>query len=66
MPKLCVRCSKGKKNAFRDAAVMTAAAALLVAGKVRDLKEGVGAAQVSIDSGGARTVLEKLVKVSNG
>jgi anthranilate phosphoribosyltransferase len=57
---------EGKKNAFRDAAVMTAAAALLVAGKAKDLKEGVALAQKSIDSGGALTVLEKLVKISNG
>ena len=57
---------EGKKNAFRDAAVMTAAAALLVAGKAKDLKEGVAQAQKSIDGGSARDVLEKLVKVSNG
>ncbi|QIG51121.1 anthranilate phosphoribosyltransferase [Nordella sp. HKS 07] len=57
---------EGQKNAFRDAAVMTAAAALLVAGKAKDLKDGVAQAQKSIDSGGAGSVLEKLVKVSNG
>jgi len=57
---------EGKKNTFRDAAVMTAAAALLVADKAKDLKEGVAQAQKSIDGGGARGVLEKLVKVSNG
>ena len=57
---------EGKKNAFRDAAVMTAAAALLVAGKAKDLKEGVAQAQKSVDGGGARQVLEKLVRVSNG
>lgn len=56
---------EGKKSAFRDAAVMTAAAALLVAGKAKDLKEGVAQAQKSIDGGGAGSVLEKLVKVSN-
>jgi anthranilate phosphoribosyltransferase len=57
---------EGKKSAFRDAAVMTAGAALLVAGKVADLKAGVAEAQKSIDGGQARQVLEKLVKVSNG
>ena len=56
---------EGKKNAFRDAAVMTAAAALLVAGKAKDLKEGVAQAQKSVDGGAARQVLETLVKVSN-
>jgi anthranilate phosphoribosyltransferase len=57
---------EGKKNAFRDAAVMTSAAALLVAGKAKDLRDGVAQAQKAIDGGGARTVLDKLVKVSNG
>ncbi len=47
---------EGRKNAFRDAAVMTAAAALLVAGKASNLTEGVGEAQKSIDGGGARAV----------
>jgi anthranilate phosphoribosyltransferase len=57
---------EGKKNAFRDAAVMTSAAALLVAGKAKDLRDGVAQAQKAIDGGDARTVLDKLVKVSNG
>ena len=57
---------EGKKNAFRDAAVMTAAAALLVAGKAKDLKEGVAQAQKSVDGGAAHQVLEQLVKISNG
>ncbi|MBI2719804.1 MAG: anthranilate phosphoribosyltransferase [Rhizobiales bacterium] len=56
----------GEASAFRDAAVMTAGAALLVAGRARDLKEGVKAAQAAIDSGAAFKALETLVKVSNG
>lgn len=55
----------GKPSAFRDAAVMTAAAALVVAGKEADLKRGVAAAQKAIDSGAAEAALNKLVKVSN-
>ena len=55
----------GKPSAFRDAAVMTAAAALVVAGKAADLKQGVLAAQKAIDSGAAEAALSKLVKVSN-
>lgn len=55
----------GKPSAFRDAAVMTAAAALVVAGKTSDLKQGVLAAQKAIDSGAAEAALTKLVKVSN-
>ena len=56
----------GKPSAFRDAAVMTAAAALVVAGKAADLKGGVALAQQAIDSGAAEAVLGKLVQVSNG
>jgi anthranilate phosphoribosyltransferase len=55
----------GKPSAFRDAAVMTAAAALVVAGKEAGLKQGVAAAQKAIDSGAAEAALNELVKVSN-
>jgi anthranilate phosphoribosyltransferase len=55
----------GKPSAFRDAAVMTAAAALVVAGREPGLKQGVAAAQKAIDSGAAETALSTLVKVSN-
>jgi len=55
----------GKPSAFRDAAVMTAAAALIVAGKAPGLKQGVSLAQQAIDSGAAEAALAKLVKVSN-
>lgn len=55
----------GKPSAFRDAAVMTAAAALVVAGREPSLKQGVAAAQKAIDSGAAETALTNLIKVSN-
>ncbi|PZF77002.1 anthranilate phosphoribosyltransferase [Aestuariivirga litoralis] len=55
----------GKPSAFRDAAVMTAAAALVVAGKETGLKQAVAAAQKAIDSGAAEAALTKLIKVSN-
>ena len=55
----------GKPSAFRDAAVMTAAAALIVAGNAPGLKQGVSLAQQAIDSGAAEAALTKLVKVSN-
>ena len=54
-----------RPSAFRDAAVMTAAAALVVAGHEPSLKQGVAAAQKAIDSGAAETALTKLIKVSN-
>ena len=55
----------GKPSAFRDAAVMTAAAALVVAGREPGLKQGVTAAQRAIDSGAAEVALTSLIKVSN-
>ena len=55
----------GKPSAFRDAAVMTAGAALVVAGKARDLRQGSEMAAGAIDSGAAEHALAALVKVSN-
>jgi len=55
----------GKPSAFRDAAVMTAGAALVVAGRAADLKQGVAAAQKALDTGAAEAALTKLIKVSN-
>lgn len=55
----------GVKNAYRDVVCLNAAAGLIVAGKVDNLKDGVLAAQGAIDDGRARKALETLVKVSN-
>lgn len=55
----------GDRNAFRDASAMTAGAALLVAGKAKDLKDGTAQAEAAIESGAAMKVLDKLVEVSN-
>lgn len=55
----------GKPSAFRDVALFNAAAALLVAGKVKDLKEGVALGQKSLDSGAALEKLKRLVAISN-
>ena len=55
----------GDRNAFRDASAMTAGAALLVAGKAKDLKDGTVQAEAAIESGAAMKVLDKLVEVSN-
>jgi anthranilate phosphoribosyltransferase len=56
----------GKPGAFRDVALLNAAAALIVAGKAKDLKEGVALGTKSLDSGAAATRLKHLVAVSNG
>ncbi|MGH6854388.1 MAG: anthranilate phosphoribosyltransferase [Aestuariivirga sp.] len=57
---------RGEPCAFRDATVMTAGAALLVAGKAKSFRDGVADAQAAIKSGAALKALETLVKVSNG
>jgi anthranilate phosphoribosyltransferase len=46
-------------------AVLNAAAALIVAGKAKDLKEGAALAAKSIDSGEAEGRLDRLIAVSN-
>jgi anthranilate phosphoribosyltransferase len=55
----------GDPSAFADAALITTAAALIVAGKVPDLKSGVGLARHAIASGAAMKALSRLVEVSN-
>ncbi|MBC7229673.1 MAG: anthranilate phosphoribosyltransferase [Actinobacteria bacterium] len=52
----------GVKGPRRDAAVLNAAAALVVAGRAGDLEEGVELARRSIDSGAALQVLEKWIE----
>ena len=54
----------GIKDAYRDAATLNAAAALVVAGKAGDLREGAGMAAESIDSGKARLVLETMARIT--
>ncbi len=55
----------GARGPYRDIAIFNSAAALVVAGKARDLKEGAAAAAKSIDEGAARAALAKLVATSN-
>lgn len=55
----------GEAGPLRDVVLYNAAAALLVAGKVGDIKDGVHLAAESIDSGRARTALKQLVAITN-
>ena len=57
---------EGKPGAFRDVALLNAAAALIVAGRARDLKHGVAIGTESLDSGAAAERLARLITVSNG
>ena len=54
----------GAKGAYRDAVLLNSAAALLVAGKVTSLKDGVTLARTSIDSGEARRRIDTLRRIS--
>ncbi len=54
----------GEHSAYRDAVLLNASAALLVAGKVEGLKAGVALARESIDSGAAKRSLDTLVRIT--
>lgn len=54
----------GGRPGHRDAVALNAAGALVVAGKAKDVPEGWPMALASIESGAARSVLEKLIAVS--
>jgi anthranilate phosphoribosyltransferase len=54
----------GTKSAYRDAVLLNAAAALVVADKVSDLKSGAEMAAESIDSGAAEARVEALARVT--
>jgi anthranilate phosphoribosyltransferase len=56
---------KGRKGPFRDVALLNAAAAIVVAGKAKDLKEGFAVAAKSLDSAEAEGRLDRLIAVSN-
>ena len=55
----------GAPGSFRDVVVYTAAAALIVADKASDLKQGVDFAARAIDSGAAKAALGKMVEITN-
>ncbi|MCV3768533.1 anthranilate phosphoribosyltransferase [Rhizobium sp. TRM95796] len=55
----------GATNAYRNISVANAAAALVVAGKAKDIAEGVTLAETSLSSGSARAALDRLITVSN-
>jgi anthranilate phosphoribosyltransferase len=55
----------GAPSAYRDAVLLNAAAALVIAGRAGSLKEGVDRARESIDSGRARGKVEALARVTS-
>jgi anthranilate phosphoribosyltransferase len=54
----------GELGARREAVVLNAAAALLVAGRARDLAEGARRARESLDTGAAASVLERVAEIT--
>ncbi len=56
----------GQHMPLRDAVLLGAAAALVIADRAPDLRRGVELAAAAVDSGAARGVLDKLVRISNG
>jgi anthranilate phosphoribosyltransferase len=56
---------RGEHGPFRDAVVYNAAAALLVAGRAADLREGAERAADAIDAGRAKATLRRLVEITN-
>lgn len=56
----------GRHMPLRDAVLLGAAAALVIADRAPDLRRGVELAAAAVDSGAARGVLDKLVRISNG
>lgn len=55
----------GEPGPFRDIVLLNTAAALIVADKAANLLDGVEIAARAIDSGAARSVLDKLVAITN-
>ncbi len=56
----------GRRGPLRDIVLLNSAAALIVAGRAHDLRQGVDQAAGSIDEGKARRVLQQLVAITNG
>lgn len=56
---------QGTVGPMRDIALLNAAAALVIAGKSRDLKDALVLAADAIDSGKAASTLDRLIKASN-
>ncbi|WP_108837669.1 anthranilate phosphoribosyltransferase [Tateyamaria sp. Alg231-49] len=56
----------GAPGAYRDAVLLNSAAALKVAGKVSDLKDGVALAKESIDTGAAKAKIKAVTQITHG
>ena len=55
----------GAGGALREVVLLNSAAALVVAGRAEDLRDGIASAARALDSGAARDVLDRLVRMTN-
>ena len=55
----------GAEGGYRDIVLLGSAAALLVADKVADLKQGAAMAAAAIDEGRAKETLQRMIAISN-
>jgi anthranilate phosphoribosyltransferase len=55
----------GEKGPYRDIVLLNAGAALMVSGRAKDIKEGVGSAVRALDGGAARQKLDQLITASH-
>ena len=55
----------GEHGPYRDVVLFNTAAALLIAQKAEDLKDGVARAAYAIDNGDALKTLERLIAITN-
>ncbi|MGD9617456.1 MAG: anthranilate phosphoribosyltransferase [Alphaproteobacteria bacterium] len=56
----------GARGTLRDIVLLNSAAALVVAGRADTLRDGAETAAAAIDSGAARSVLDRLIAATNG
>lgn len=55
----------GEKGPYRDIVLLNAGAALMVSGRAKDVKEGVGLAAQALDGDAAKQKLDQLITASN-
>jgi anthranilate phosphoribosyltransferase len=60
-----IKLLQGQKGSYRDIVLFNAAAALVIAQKAADLRQGIALAALALDSGDAQKVLDKVVQITN-
>lgn len=59
------RLLEGERGAYRDAVLLNAAAALIIAERVHTLAEGIALAETALDEGRAAGALQTLIEITN-